>query len=475
MKLIFYSLLLALPIGLQAQNWEPIPLNDTIYYLTADSVMRGFIVENTLVDTAGFERLILSKTLAEDSACGPSGFGHTSMSPKEGIWSGGEIHQYPNGRYLFFNKNSAPIFLETQKAINESWIMHTDAVGNYIQATITALDTATIGGQVDSIKVIKLNAVEVSAPISGWLTQWNNFELKLSKFHGLIDIVDVFYFPSRKILMHQTQLKPLTIGEVYNYEIGDEFQIARRYPVPQPPTTYNYYRVLNKVSNANSVTYTFHHEELITGYSYTQDTIVKTYNDIDLFVGGAIPDKFYYHLNQPVMASGIQHGSTFVSLGTHGVKKGKRITRVYPTFSTYLDSTECVHINGGDPEVPKFYDFVEGIGHLYLVDWYPHDGIVFYRKGIEEYGTKYTEVTELESLNVKVFPNPSDGIINIQLPDSYQGTIKLIDNLGRCVLNESIDYQNSIAVKVDAVDTGYYILEILTTRGVKRIKILVEH
>ena len=97
-------------------------------------------------------------------------------------------------------------------------------------------------------------------------------------------------------------------------------------------------------------------------------------------------------------------------------------------------------------------------------------------------GTVNFEFSELgivqnEYGNIHVFPNPSDGYINIQIPNlEYQKVqYQLLDGQGRIVSKEEfIPYDGSIQKKINvqSVAPGSYILKI-TSKDVNYSQIVV--
>lgn len=72
---------------------------------------------------------------------------------------------------------------------------------------------------------------------------------------------------------------------------------------------------------------------------------------------------------------------------------------------------------------------------------------------------------ELNTPSIRVYPNPSNGIISIELGGEYN-EVKLIlfDNLGRIVANQLFTATKQIELVIDAVP-GNYILKLQTNSG----------
>lgn len=68
---------------------------------------------------------------------------------------------------------------------------------------------------------------------------------------------------------------------------------------------------------------------------------------------------------------------------------------------------------------------------------------------------------EYTLFNLRVFPNPANGFITIQSDAGMQGTISLIDALGRLVVEMNCDGMSSQAIDVRDLSAGSYVLRVL--------------
>ena len=107
-------------------------------------------------------------------------------------------------------------------------------------------------------------------------------------------------------------------------------------------------------------------------------------------------------------------------------------------------------------------------------DLQPNTGINYYRiKIIYLSGAvKYTEVRILifnSNSNIIVFPNPVTQVINIQLPDNWQGktvSIDLINPAGQVVTSKSIKQASQVeTIEVSQLAAGVYILRMQDGNG----------
>lgn len=77
--------------------------------------------------------------------------------------------------------------------------------------------------------------------------------------------------------------------------------------------------------------------------------------------------------------------------------------------------------------------------------------------------------------NVKVYPNPTEGIINVELEllDAKNVNIQVLNSLGQILMNESLSQQNS-SLNLKHLSTGIYFLKINSANGNGVIKIIKE-
>lgn len=83
----------------------------------------------------------------------------------------------------------------------------------------------------------------------------------------------------------------------------------------------------------------------------------------------------------------------------------------------------------------------------------------------------------LSGLDYKVFPNPSDKVVNVQLSakDAQLKAVQLFDALGRLVYEDENTALNSVTISVSAIPSGMYYLKLLTSNGTKVQKVLIRH
>jgi acyl-[acyl carrier protein]--UDP-N-acetylglucosamine O-acyltransferase len=79
---------------------------------------------------------------------------------------------------------------------------------------------------------------------------------------------------------------------------------------------------------------------------------------------------------------------------------------------------------------------------------------------------------DIEHDEVNVFPNPTTGIIEIQSTNTDEGTIRLMDNMGRLI--KVLDFPDTKQMDLNKQPNGMYFIEILTDRRLTLKRIVKE-
>jgi hypothetical protein len=108
-----------------------------------------------------------------------------------GSWLGKSITVLPDGTTRFESRSDT-VAIQTQAALNSSWVFYNDTSTTYYVAQVIQLDTMTIIGSIDSVKTVQLTTMKAGNPISSPL---NNYRIFLSKTHGFASIFDLYNFP----------------------------------------------------------------------------------------------------------------------------------------------------------------------------------------------------------------------------------------------------------------------------------------
>ncbi len=181
-KALLYLLLLCNGFNLSAQNYQCLRHDSTIYWFT-DNIhyLRGIRIDSVIVSGA-------------DTIYYPYQTGRytPSYTPAGASWVGQGVIQQPDGTFLFGNAYSDTVVIKTQANLGDNWIFCHDTSSLFYKATVTAIDTMTILGALDSVKQVTINAYNPALVTTDYV---NNFTFLLSKYHGFAQIFDLYNFP----------------------------------------------------------------------------------------------------------------------------------------------------------------------------------------------------------------------------------------------------------------------------------------
>jgi hypothetical protein len=246
----------------------------------------------------------------------------------------------------------------------------------------------------------------------------------------------------------------LTIGEVFDFNINDEFHYTRE----NQPSNGERITVIDKYYSINSDTvfYTLHHDiyNVIPDYSVSPPGSIYVFDTI-------IDTIFYSNLNMPINYIWPQNDPEFV----------------------FYDSIKEFDTNFCDIEMNSYYiqqysfepswfkrSYGRGIG--ITLDYWHYQGngvsqfpvwerMIYYKKDSMSCGSP--DLTSLGLINLSgqkdffIYPNPSDGIISIDNIYSQKINIKVFNATGELKYKE----QNiSSEIDLSNLSNGIYILEI---------------
>lgn len=246
----------------------------------------------------------------------------------------------------------------------------------------------------------------------------------------------------------------LTIGQVFDFNINDEFHYTRE----NQPSNGERITVIDKYYSINSDTvfYTLHHDiyNVIPDYSVSPPGSIYVFDTI-------IDTIFYSNLNMPIYYMWPQNDPEFV----------------------FYDSIKELDTNFCDIELNSYYiqqysfepswfkrSYGRGIG--ITLDYWHYQGngvsqfpvwerMIYYKKDSMNCGSPDLTSLGLTNLNGQedffIFPNPSDGIISIDNISSQKINIKVFNATGELKYKE----QNiSSEIDLSNLSNGIYILEI---------------
>ncbi len=186
MKPAVLLLILLLSGIARAQDWGPLSAPGVKRYFTnKNQYLRGMRVDSVTVDGSA-EVYHLFRSLRGKI---PS----YNLDSNGASWLGNKVRKEEYGRWLFPTWLSDTIVINPGAALGETWRMYDDSGTTAYDVTVTALDTATVLGALDSVKTLTIAALPASGlPADDSLHGWT---IVLSKVHGFVQVPDVWMWP----------------------------------------------------------------------------------------------------------------------------------------------------------------------------------------------------------------------------------------------------------------------------------------
>lgn len=325
-------------------------------------------------------------------------------------WIGEKILIKDNGDNFFFNRNNDSILIQTNAQLNDFWTFYKYPDESYFLATINEINTIDLWGIADSIKNITLQFYNSNnEPAASSL---NDTELIISKDHGFVKVINFRDFPdfgydSYQVLEHTlvgqkglTDIYHLmTKGDIYNFDIGDEFHHQIKHEV----TDFSWYqwvirKVIDKVEVSNeqveyTVTKDYWGNEYFPGSPlfHDYDTIVETYDELSSYIQNTVSFEPYVYDDNIYIYSML------------AVDNFNSRPRILTTTDTYSNYNNCISHDYFDSFGWTSNEYIKGCG-ITSCSWTEDGGeyyqkhtsdLVYFKKGEETWGEPLTAPNQL--------------------------------------------------------------------------------
>ena len=453
MKWLNFQLLLLVFSNVEAQNYEPVIHNQEQFFKFVSDDFHPYS-NSSKIKIAKFDSLVISgsDTVFFSNYCWRdsmySNFQSYCILENGPDWLGWHVKKEANGRFIFFNIYNDSIIFETQALVGATWKLYDLPFGNTIRAEVDSIAYKSTAGINDSVKFISVHAFDINGqPISH---PYNDQSFELSKSNGFFKTHVFWNFPLDTVALQRISNIPHhSIGDIYNYNINDEFEYSHFSQSISGPGTYhwvNKHKILNKFYSL--LMDTVYYERQTDGFttqlvSFPPPNYVTTYhNSVDTF--------FITHLNQLFFIGnpeGNLYDSTMTLSSYYMDNDTTRNITFYGTgggdlmFNINAIDT-CYEINNFEPvrwdEVMAtgigLYSYV--FNFIYLNGTYGSTNLVWYNKNGQTWGN-YINVSGIPELSInkgiRIIPNPASnemGFINLDFnPDA----ILVFDMTGRMI------------------------------------------
>ncbi len=403
-----------------------------------------------------------------------------------------------NEIFIFFNNQNDSILINPKSNLNDSWKLYKFDNGNYLEATVTAINQDSILGVVDSIIIINIQAKDSLNSNIGHLL--NGKMIKFSQNHGLVQFYNIYNFPDDTTtykLVGQTNpdigIVNLTVKEIFNYNVGDEFHYeyisVNQYEPWNQLRAYSKKKILSKSVSVNFDTLTYEYAFYKIHIIYNIDSIDTTIINDTLIENiilslsnnsflNKLPFEPLYDLNSYF------NGYSYPLYFKYNNRQTKDINNCYnPSYT----NDSCWEIFMCDPPcIPYWYS--EGLGGGYYnrdMTFPDHYYLVYYKKNSETWGTPI-DFDSIFNVNddiihsksfVNIYPNPVKSILYIDFGISVKKKLKieLYDVLGRIVSYKETFNKIKTNINIENLYAGIYFLLIKEKDNIiYRKKIFVE-
>ena len=164
-------------------------------------------------------------------------------------------------------------------------------------------------------------------------------------------------------------------------------------------------------------------------------------------------------------------GSTLSSFGTYTITwDGTNAAGTLVADGAYRVAIQETWNHGGSSTVTTYYNFTKGTAadhqtpatdanfSTITLNWVPASGV-----GIDE---------ESENPQFSIYPNPSDGIFNVEL--SNVNTIKVLNTLGSVVYQEKINAnETKTTIDLSNFANGIYFIAVMNDKGTLNKKVIL--
>jgi hypothetical protein len=416
------------------------------------------------------------------------------FSPIGNSWIGNKVIIKKNLENVFINEKGDSIHIKTDAVLNENWVAFSINDTVSVAAKVILHDTATVLGQLDSVKTIQLTVYNIltSKVVS------NKLLIAISKNYGFTKTFDFDVFISQLSYLNYidqvlTQnvivglskpklgIQNLTWFNVHDFQIGDEIHVnyinyAHGPDFPNSDEnikTIN--RYLDRKNYQDSIVYSiernssrhYTYDKVLT-YTRTSDTIktvILKNEDFDKLprtpiIGQSINDYFMTYNNNLSKSYSHRYFSD---------QEGCYMEMLF--FGPVCSPDEYTEGLGG-----PYYECRQDGGALWELT---SSQLAYYKKGAKTYGTALvlTGISEqnLVGLNITLFPNPVKEKLTIKLSNSTLPCIfELFDLNGKLMKSKVISAEEEI-ISVLTLNQGLYMYKFSTENNVFKIgKLLIE-
>lgn len=383
------------------------------------------------------------------------------------------------------------VWIHTRAHLNDQWTFYRDIAVRYYEAKIIALDTATITGIFDSVKVIRIIAKDSNA--IAFSDSLNGLELVVGQHHGLLQVIGFYLFPYRQfeynpdyylsymsgfanfshsaLTFKRVSFHYPTNELVFDFDIGDVFSDLS-IMAPQI-RAYSTYKIIDTSSTDSTFLYQVHYhlDEISGPYSNSSDGLdTLTYKFGEIVDVNKMPEEWY---NEKIIHYKYRDSSFCVQ------------SPVYMLDESLIhdDGHYYTFEQGRYNQVFKerlgniSYDIVDGSGGTgsgaeitYGLSSAKKDGIACSGGNVVLGLGKALA----ENKNILVYPNPANNTVTVSSKSDKVFSVQILDLTGRLLIQQS-SQQERLSIPIENLPNGLYLLKISSGNEMLTKKLSVLH
>lgn len=483
MKYLIFLCAVLFSLSALGQQYAPFYPDRTDLFLNdSDQHLRGIAIRDSSDQNSGmyfhFHVMDLSNLLC--------------VSPFGTSWIGDSVQMESDSLFHYFNEEGLPIHI---RPLSSLWTLYTYPNGDKIQASLSGIDTTTVNGQLDSTKTFSLSVIDgMGAAV---VNDISGKTITLSKQNGWVSTMPWGWFPRESDSYSLTSFNRMTFGDVYDYEVGDEWQIENG-------SAFFRYRVLSKSWSLvmDTVSYDLEKETFtpsVVPPFYSLDTVSHSYTNLDQYIYEKMPDELFgigdfdssWHINgRAKFSSNSQSGGYRSYIGPGGrqyMASGGNIPNrekfLYPLDSCLSATEPFEPISLGGEGI-----YIKGIGVINVITYdlgaFSEEKLIYWKKGSESWGNLVSglETMQAELWKVRLFPTPASGkmFVEFEVPQRSTVRMEIMDLQGRTIHQEPPMQANSgvqvtMPLSLESIPAGMYLLRIRTDQGQISRKFMISH
>lgn len=487
MKYLLLLLFCCVAPMLVAQNWAPINTTDIYNYKadTASSISHSLWVDSFDV-------------LAADTFMYPNKIvKHISPSlalKNQSQFLGWQVTNRNNGMmYIMVTDNSDISYYPSLT----TGMIFLDARSSPVDGYVTSMDTATVLGELDSIKTIVLTTGDtIIASKNHGFVQYP-MEYGTDKYYRLVGIEG-----GRNLGEHVPKF-----DDFFNYAVGDTFWYYVTGSVYGPPDTYIYeFKTAVSIDTIFNVQdtiryhpqYKQYNQNPTGGYYYL---VNKSSNDVNAMPNTLFPDTNNFELGNPLLyyynvpvhnltqfdrgtplnsnACNAAGSNRYFGFSSFKNTDGSQVKVFHKWYcqSPAMGDTLNVYQSSLNPQVyPKgrVFNSLLGLTTMEMNGFESHclSTMYAYRKAGDSTVTILDQslfdlvigIDELTEANFKLLGNPVTNTINLELETTGTHTLTLYNLSGQQLLQQQTETQ-TVSMDVAQLPQGIYLLEVRDSKG----------